>query len=55
MSDFSTFQRNNPDFPGEICIRHGEPMSKPTSFRIGGTVEAMAFTKNREEHSLLLN
>lgn len=55
MSDFSTFQRNNPDFPSEICIRYGEPMSKHTSFRIGGNVEAMAFPKNREELSLLLN
>ena len=55
MSDFSTFQRNHPDFPGEICIRYGEPMSKHTSFRIGGNVEAMAFPKNREELSLLLN
>ena len=55
MSDFSTFQRNNPDFPGEICIRYGEPMSKHTSFRIGGNAEAMAFPKNREELSLLLN
>ena len=55
MSDFSTFQRNNPDFPGEICIRYGEPMSKHTSFRIGGNVEAMAFPKNREELGRLLN
>ena len=55
MSDFATFQRNNPDFPGEICIRYGEPMSKHTSFRIGGNAEAMAFPKNREELSLLLN
>ena len=55
MSDFATFQRNNPDFPGEICIRYGEPMSKHTSFRIGGNVEAMAFPKNREELGLLLN
>ena len=55
MSDFSTFQRNHPDFPGEICIRYGEPMSKHTSFRIGGNAEAMAFPKNREELSLLLN
>ena len=55
MSDFSTFQRNNPYFPSEICIRYGEPMSKHTSFRIGGNVEAMAFPKNREELSLLLN
>ena len=30
-------------------------MSKHTSFRIGGNVEAMAFPKNREELSLLLN
>ena len=55
MSDFSTFQRNNPDFPGEICIRYGEPMSKHTSFRIGGNAEAMAFPKNREELGRLLN
>ena len=55
MSDFSTFQRNNPDFPSEICIRYGEPMSKHTSFRIGGNVEAMAFPKNREELGRLLN
>ena len=55
MSDFSTFQRNHPDFPGEICIRYGEPMSKHTSFRIGGNAEAMAFPKNREELGRLLN
>ena len=55
MSDFATFQRNNPDFPGEICIRYGEPMSKHTSFRIGGAVEAMAFPNNRADLSLLLN
>ena len=55
MSDFATFQRNNPDFPGEICIRYGEPMSKHTSFRIGGNAEAMAFPKNREELGRLLN
>ena len=55
MSDFATFQRNNPDFSGEICIRYGEPMSKHTSFRIGGNAEAMAFPKNREELGRLLN
>lgn len=55
MSDFSTFQRNHPDFPGEICIRYEEPLSKHTSFRIGGNAEAMAFPKNREELGRLLN
>ena len=55
MSDFSTFQRNHPDFPGEICIQYEEPLSKHTSFRIGGNAEAMAFPKNREELGRLLN
>ena len=36
MSEISIFQMNNPDFSGEISIRYEEPLSKHTSFRIGG-------------------
>ncbi len=33
----------------EIVLRFNEPLSKHTSFRIGGPVEVMAFPKNPEE------
>lgn len=54
MSEISIFQMNNPDFSGEISIRYEEPLSKHTSFRIGGKAKVMAFPKNREELALLL-
>lgn len=54
MSEISTFQMNNPDFSGEISIRYEEPLSKHTSFRIGGNASVMAFPKNKEELAALL-
>ena len=33
----------------EIELRFNEPLSKHTSFRIGGNAEAMAFPKTAEE------
>ena len=38
----------------EISLRFNEPMSRHTSFRIGGAAEVMAFPKNPEELSRLL-
>ena len=44
---------------GQICpeteLRLQEPMSKHTSFRIGGPAEVMAFPKNEDELRKLLN
>jgi UDP-N-acetylmuramate dehydrogenase len=36
------------------CVKYNEPMSRHTSFRIGGGVEVLAFPKSREELSALL-
>jgi UDP-N-acetylmuramate dehydrogenase len=38
----------------DIELRFWEPMTKHTSFRIGGGVEVMAFPKNREELARIL-
>ena len=54
MSNFTDFQRKIADFLPEIELRYDEPMSKHTSFRIGGPAEVMAFPQNREELSKLL-
>lgn len=40
-------------FPN-LELRMGEPMSRHTSFKIGGPAEVMAFPKNTEELSVLL-
>ena len=37
-----------------VEFRNNEPMSKHTSFRIGGPAEVMAFPKTREELAELL-
>lgn len=50
MADKTTFQRKFP----EIVFTLNEPMSKHTSFRIGGPAEVMAFPKNREELANIL-
>lgn len=54
MSNFTDFQRQITGFLPEIDLRLAEPMSKHTSFRIGGNAEVMAFPKSREELSKLL-
>ena len=52
--DLTEFQKKLVTLLPEIDINMDEPMSKHTSFRIGGPVEAMAFPKNAEELSKLL-
>lgn len=54
MTELTDFQRKLSAFLPETELRFGEPMSKHTSFRIGGGAEVMAFPKTREELSALL-
>ena len=54
MTELTDFQRKIADFLPEIELRFQEPMSKHTSFRIGGAVEVMAFPKTREELAAIL-
>lgn len=49
MTDLTDFQRKISAFLPEMELRFGEPMSKHTSFRIGGEAEVMAFPQNKEE------
>jgi UDP-N-acetylmuramate dehydrogenase len=43
MSELTAFQRKVSDLLPDILLRFNEPMSKHTSFRIGGPAEVMAF------------
>lgn len=54
MTNMTVFQRKLSAFTPEIQLRFDEPMSKHTSFRIGGNAEVMAFPANREQLSKLL-
>ena len=54
MSEMTAFQRKTADIFPEIELRFSEPLSRHTSFRIGGAAEVMAFPKNREELAYLL-
>ena len=54
MSNLTEFQRKTAAFLPEIELRFDEPMSKHTSFRIGGAAEVMAFPKTREELAQIL-
>ena len=54
MTELTDFQRKLSAFLPEMELRYWEPMSKHTSFRIGGGAEVMAFPKNREELADLL-
>ena len=54
MSEMTDFQKKIGVLFPKISICFEEPMSKHTSFRIGGPAEAMAFPKNREELAELL-
>ena len=49
MTELTDFQRKITAFLPNIELRFQEPMSKHTSFRIGGPAEVMAFPKTREE------
>lgn len=54
MSEMTDFQKKIGVLFPKISIFFEEPLSKHTSFRIGGPAEAMAFPKNREELAELL-
>lgn len=55
MSEMTDFQKKIGVLFPKMSICFEEPLSKHTSFRIGGPAEAMAFPKNREELAELLN
>lgn len=55
MTELTAFQQKIIEFLPDIELRLWEPMSKHTSFRIGGPVEVMAFPKNTKELAELLN
>lgn len=54
MTELTDFQCAFSAHTGDIALRMNEPMSKHTSFRIGGDAEIMAFPKNAQELSVLL-
>ena len=54
MTNMTDFQRKISAFVPEIKLCFDEPMSKHTSFRIGGNAEVMAFPSNRDELAQLL-
>lgn len=51
MTELTVFQREFSRLLPNVELRFHEPMSRHTSFRIGGPVEVMAFPKNREQLS----
>ena len=54
MSEFTVLQGNLQKLLPEIELRFEEPMSRHTSFRIGGPAEVMAFPKDKEELAKIL-
>ena len=52
--EFTDFQLQIKSMLPELELRFNEPLSKHTSFRIGGGAEVMAFPKNPEELAKLL-
>ena len=54
MTEMTELQKKLATLLPQIELRFDEPMSRHTSFRIGGPAEVMAFPKNREELSVLL-
>ncbi len=52
--EMNFFQQEAVRILPQLELRDQEPLSKHTSFRIGGPAEIMAFPKNAEELSLLL-
>ena len=54
MTDMTVFQQKITALLPQIDLRLSEPLSKHTSFRIGGPAEVIAFPKSREELSTLL-
>lgn len=54
MMELTDFQEKITGFQKDIEIRFNEPLSRHTSFRIGGNAEVMAFPKSSEELTQLL-
>ena len=54
MTELTVFQQKIAGLLSEIELRFWEPMSKHTSFRIGGNVEAMAFPNSPEQLAQVL-
>lgn len=54
MTEMTELQRNLANLLPRIAFRFEEPMSKHTSFRIGGPAEVMAFPKSKEELAELM-
>ena len=53
--EFTDFQREISSLLPQIVLLYNEPMSKHTSFRIGGAAEVMALPKNANELAEILN
>ena len=54
MTDLTVFQRNIASLLPDTDLKFYEPMSRHTSFRIGGEAEVMAFPKTCEELASVL-
>ena len=54
MTEMTIFQKNLMEKLPNVELRFDEPMSRHTSFRIGGPVAVMAFPKRAEELSQIL-
>ena len=54
MMEITPLQKNLTELLPGIELRYNEPMSRHTSFQIGGPVEVMAFPRNTEELSQIL-
>ncbi len=54
MTELTDFQQKIAGFLPEIKLKFHEPMSKHTSFRIGGGAEVMAFPQSEQELSIIL-
>lgn len=54
MTEMTDLQRNLTNLLPQMELRFEEPLSKHTSFRIGGPAEVMAFPKTKEELAKLL-
>jgi len=54
MTDFTSLQQKLTANDIHCILKYNEPLSKHTSFRIGGAAEVMAFPKNAQELSEIL-
>ena len=55
MTNLSDFQQKMMTLASNVVLRLNEPLSRHTSFRIGGPARRMAFPRNSEQLVLLLN